>query len=107
MTKIKTICTYRETPNSQICGAGIIQDKQRSMKRCPRCGNKWFFKINIDGTVGLFHCRSKKSYMDKAIPMSTSFSRREAERAKEAGYGITALTRIGYQVAVLGIDFSR
>jgi hypothetical protein len=87
------------------CGASIEQDGKRSMKKCV-CGEKWNFTINIDGSVHLFHCRPRKDYDIKAKPMSISFAPYKYNRAKKAGYGLTELAEIGYQVAVLGTDIS-
>jgi len=97
--KIKTKCIE--------CGSGVEQDRVRSMKRCPGCGKKWYFSINIDGTVHLFQCRSRTQADMKKRQRSVSISPHEESRAKNEGYGLTKLLQIGYSVAVLGVPFEK
>jgi DNA-directed RNA polymerase subunit RPC12/RpoP len=89
------------------CGGWIEQDRVRSMKRCPGCGKKWYFSINIDGTVHLFQCRSQTQADMKKRQRSVSISLHEESRAKNEGYGLTKLLQIGYSVAVLGVPFDK
>jgi DNA-directed RNA polymerase subunit RPC12/RpoP len=97
--KIKTKCIE--------CGSGIEQDRVRSMKRCPGCGKKWYFSINIDGTVHLFRCRPQTQANTKKRQRSVSISPHEEARAKNEGYGLTKLLQIGYDVAILGVVFEK
>ena len=95
--KIKTKCP---------CGRSIEQDGKRSMKRC-QCGEKWNFTINDNGSVHLFHCRKRIALDIKKRQRSISISPHDEKRARAAGYGLTKLAEIGYQVAVLGLTFEK
>lgn len=96
--RIKTKC--------KNCGNPVEQDGKKSLKRCGGCGEKFFFSINIDGSVHQYHGRKRKAVELRMKKRSVTFSDMEIEKIIRKGYTVNSLARTAYEILILGIDKS-